>query len=117
MISYHPATDFMPMEAKRVILKIRMLGMIKHEGEIYSYALVKKFTDTGFAAFYGPTLKNDVYNAMRVLEKTGYIRMHSKVEKGKVKNYYAVTARGDRIMKGVGKMMLATVKEANKLFG
>ncbi|HUC39124.1 MAG TPA: PadR family transcriptional regulator [Candidatus Acidoferrum sp.] len=108
--------DFMPMEAKRIILKIRILGYLKVHGEIYSYALIKEFEKQGFCRFYGPTIKNDLYNALRVLEKAGYIKMHSKVDRGKSKNYYSITRGGTSTIKSVGKMMMGYIKEANRFF-
>jgi DNA-binding PadR family transcriptional regulator len=104
------------MEAKRIILKVRILGRLMNGGKVYSYALIKEFDKMGFSAFYGPTLKNDIYNTLRVLEKSGYIRMQSKTEIGKVKNYYSITKSGRVALKSVGKMMISTVKEAGKLF-
>jgi DNA-binding PadR family transcriptional regulator len=105
----------MPMELKRVILKARILGRLKH-GKTYSYAMIKEFEGSGFAEFFGPTIKNDTYNALGVLIKAGYIKMQPKVEGGKVKNYYALTARGDAALKSIGKLMVRTLKEASRLF-
>lgn len=112
----HFGVDFMPMEAKKIILKVRVLGRLMQGGKVYSYALIKEFSMQGFADFYGPTLKNDLYNTLRVLEKSGYIRLQAKVEKGKFKNYYTITKRGELALKSVGKMMVSTVKQAGKLF-
>ncbi|MFI5412283.1 MAG: PadR family transcriptional regulator [Candidatus Micrarchaeales archaeon] len=109
------ASKFMPMEVKRVILKIRILGRVK-AGKIYSYALIKEFEKSGFSEFFGPTLKNDTYNALKVLEKSNYIKMQAKIEGGKVKNYYTITKSGSETLKSVGKMMIGTMKEADKLF-
>jgi DNA-binding PadR family transcriptional regulator len=106
----------MPMEAKRIILKIRILGRLKLGGPIYSYALIKEFNKEGFAKFYGITLKNDLYNALRVLEKSGYIKVASKVERGKVKNYYTITKRGSVALGSVGKMIIKSIGKAAKLF-
>ncbi len=111
----HFASQFMPMEAKRVIIKLRILGRLK-AGKIYSYALIKEFEKSGFAEFYGPTLKNDTYNALHTLEKAKYIRLQTKVEGGKVKKYYTITQSGIAALKSVGKMMISTVKQASKLF-
>ncbi len=108
--------DFMPMEAKRIILKLRILGRLRQGGKVYSYALIKEFDRMGFADFYGPTLKNDIYNTLRVLEKSGYIKMQAKTGKGKIKNYYSITKRGTTALKSVGRMMIGTMKEAGKLF-
>ncbi len=105
----------MPMEAKRVVIKLRLLARIKC-GKIYSYALIKEFEKSGFAKFYGPTLKNDTYNALKVLEKAGYIKLQAKMEGGKIKKYYTITKAGENTLKSVGKMMISTIKEANKLF-
>ena len=113
--SAHFASQFMPMEAKRVIIKLRILGRLKSD-KTYSYALIKEFQKSGFADFYGPTLKNDTYNALNVLAKTGYIRMQPKMEGGKVKHYYTITRRGEEALKSVGRMMIGTMKEAGRLF-
>ena len=106
----------MPMEAKRIILKLRILGRLMEGGKVYSYALIKEFDKLGFGDFYGPTLKNDIYNTLRVLEKSGYIKMQAKIEGGKVKHYYSITKDGAIALKSVGKMMISTVKQAGKLF-
>ena len=115
--SAHFGVDFMPMEAKRIILKIRILGRLKQRGRTYSYALIKEFERRGFSKFYGPTLKNDMYNALRTLEKAGYIKPSSRAEGGKVKIYYTITERGEKALKSVGRMMMQTVKQAGRLFG
>jgi DNA-binding PadR family transcriptional regulator len=112
----HFGVDFMPMEAKRIILKIRILGRLVQGGRVYSYALIKEFDKMGFADFYGPTLKNDLYNTLRVLEKSGYIKMQAKMEGRKIKNYYSITKDGTIALKSVGKMMIGTVKQAGRLF-
>lgn len=109
------ATQFMPMEMKRIILKIRLLGRIK-AGKIYSYALIKEFEKSGFHHMYGPTLKNDTYNTLKVLEKSNYIKMTKKVEGGKVKKYYTITKPGIDAIKSVRKLMIGTIKQADKLF-
>ncbi len=109
------ASQFMPMELKRVILKIRILGRLKI-GDIYSYALIKEFEKSGFCDFFGPTIKNDTYNALKVLEKSGYIKMHVKLHGGRAQKYYKITREGSAALKSVGKMMISTMKEANKLF-
>lgn len=105
----------MPLELKRVILKARILGRLK-SGKTYSYAIIKEFEGSGFCDFFGPTIKNDTYNAFKTLEKAGYISLQPKVEGGKVKNYYALTKSGDYALKSLGKMMVGTLREANKLF-
>lgn len=112
----HFGADFMPMEAKRIILKIRILGRLKLGGRAYSYALIKEFDKMGFSKFYGPTLKNDIYNTLRTLDKAGYIKLSSKAERGKVKNYYTITKRGETALKSVGRMMIRTVRQADKVF-
>ncbi len=109
------ATEFMPMEMKRIILKIRLLSRIK-SGKIYSYGLLKEFRDSHFSKMYGPTLKNDIYNTLKALERSNYIKSSSKVSNGKMKNYYTITAGGINAMNSVRKLMMSTVKEADKLF-
>ncbi len=114
--SAHFGMNFMPMEAKRIILKIRILGRLKLRGKTYSYALIKEFEQFGLK-FYGPTLKNDMYNALRALEKAGYIKPSAKADGGKIKVYYTITPRGEKALKSVGKMMIQTVRQAGRLFG
>lgn len=104
----------MDMDMKRIILKIRILGMIK-KGKMYPYALIKEFESSGFCRFFGPTIKNDTYNSLKVLEKTGYIKMTAKMGDGKVKNYYSITSSGSMALKQLGKMMKSTLKDADKI--
>jgi DNA-binding PadR family transcriptional regulator len=104
----------MDMEMKRIILKIRILGRIKKE-KIYSYALIKEFEKMGFSKFIGSTLKNDTYNSLKVMEKSGYIKMTAKLSGGKVKNYYSITTSGSAALKQLGKMMKSTLKEADNI--
>ncbi len=104
----------MDMDMKRIILKARILGRIK-TGKTYSYALIKEFEHMGFSKFFGPALKNDTYNSLKVLEKAGYIKMTAKLDDGKVKHYYSITNSGSVAMKRLGKMMKSTLKEVDKV--
>ncbi len=105
----------MSMDVKRIILKIRIMGLIKKQ-RIYPYAIIKAFDKMGFSSFFGPTLKNDTYNALKMLEKAGYIKMNAKVEGGKAKTYYFITPQGSAMLAQMGKIMKATFKEVSKLF-
>ncbi len=106
----------MPLGIKRMVLRLRLLVMIKH-GKTYPYALLKQLEKTGFAAVMGSTLKNDVYNTLKSLERGGYIKVETRLESGKAKDYYTVTKKGEKTFKQVIRIMISSAKEANKQFG
>jgi len=106
--------DIMSKEMKRVVLKIRVLHRIM-AGQIYSYALIKEFEKLGFGKFIGPTLKNDTYNVLKSLEKSGYITPITKMEKGRVKIYYSITKRGRVATASLFKLLKKSLSEASGL--
>jgi DNA-binding PadR family transcriptional regulator len=105
----------MPLEIKHMVLRLRILARMK-TGRVYPYSLIKEFEKTGFGKVMGPTLKNDVYNTLKALEKTDYVKITTKLEKGRVKHYYTLTKKGDNTFKEVVKIMISSAKEANKQF-
>ncbi len=93
--------DFMTKDMRHTILKIRILVRIKSEST-YPYALIKEFESGHSAAFFGATIKNDVYNVLSSLEKSGYIKAVVR-NKGKAKKYYVITKKGSSTVASIGK--------------
>lgn len=108
--------NFMTRDMKRTVLKIRILMRIK-AGKTYPYALIKEFEATHFNKFVGPTIKNDTYNSLNALEKSGYIRGVLKTEMGKTKRYYTITKRGIRASTSIKKMFGGMLKYADSMLG
>lgn len=110
------ALELMPPEVKRMVLRFRLLARIK-QGRAYPYELIKEFEKNPFVrSMLGASLKNDVYNILKSLEKAGYIRLEAKMEKGKVKSYYTITRNGERAFRSAIKVMISAAREANREF-
>ncbi len=89
-----------------VILKLMVLKRIAI-GEVYSYALLKEFKQRtrhfnkgqGTPNMRGAVTKNDVYNTVNALERSGYIRVRARIEGGRLKKYYSITGEGKLALK------------------
>lgn len=103
---------YMTKDMSRIILKLIVLKKIQ-KGEIYSYALIKEFDNPKIAALmkkHGMTVKNDVYNTVGALEKSGYIRVKAKVEEGRIKKYYYITDSGVNALRDAKLIFLQSMK-------
>ncbi|MCL4404463.1 hypothetical protein M1583_00540, partial [Candidatus Marsarchaeota archaeon] len=70
-------TRYMSKELRRMIFKLMLLAEIK-EKKRYPYELINLMSDSRKAHFIGSKrseIKNDIYNIIRVLEKSGYIKL------------------------------------------
>lgn len=102
-------------EKKRIILRLRILRRIQ-VGKAYSYEISKEFGSGHLAKFFGKNIKNDVYNTINALESSGYIKVSTKVEGGRIKKYYSLTKKGSGVMKSAKRIMNDMAKEVTKLF-
>lgn len=107
--------NFLGTEMRRLILRVRILVRIK-AGKVYSYALMKEFSSGPFSRFMGRNIKNDVYNTIKSLEQSGYIRMSTKQEGGRPKKYYKLTKKGLVVLKSARGIQKEAAKELSKLF-
>lgn len=79
------------------ITKIIILSYIK-KTKTYPYELLKHIKNrNGFLA--GFLTKNDIYNMTASLEKEGFVKSHARLSGNKVKKWYTLTAKGDRVVK------------------
>lgn len=102
-------------EPKRMILRVRILQRI-HLGRTYSYEIVKEFSKSGLASFIGPTLKNDIYNTISMLEKNGYIKAKGTVEHGRAKKYFTLTSKGAATLRAAKKAFNAFAVQMGELW-
>lgn len=100
---------------RRLILQMRILVRIKY-GKVYSYALVKELSSAHFSSFFGKGIKNDVYNTIKSLEKSGYIRVSVKRDGGRLKKYYTITKKGDEAIRSAMKVQKEAAKVLAKIF-
>jgi DNA-binding PadR family transcriptional regulator len=91
--------SFLDKDMRSSMLKMFVLRKISREST-NPYALMKEFGKRrGFLARFGSTdVKNEIYNTVNSLEKSGYISSSQKTENGRVKNYYVLTLKGKRVM-------------------
>jgi DNA-binding PadR family transcriptional regulator len=106
----------MTKEMRRTILKIRILMRIKKK-KTYAYAILKEFGVGSFASFIGPKIKNDIYNSLSALEKSGYIKHSVKVTSTGIKKYYSITSKGIKASKTLKKAFEESMEYAMKILG
>ncbi|MDE1865141.1 MAG: PadR family transcriptional regulator [Candidatus Micrarchaeota archaeon] len=110
--------DFMTKDVKRVILKFRLLHEISMKPS-YSYELFDGMCNQAAASkFFGRTrseIKNNIYNTIAALEKSGYIETVSKIEGGKLKNYCYITPLGKKTLKRSKTFFLRSIRELSRM--
>lgn len=112
------AENFMSKDVKRIMLKFRLLHEISRNPS-YSYGLVDVLCKTAVASkFFGKSredIKNDIYNTINALEKSGYIKSARKIEDGKLKNYYHITPLGKETLRKSKAFFLKSVRELDEI--
>ncbi|MGD0729357.1 MAG: helix-turn-helix transcriptional regulator [Candidatus Micrarchaeaceae archaeon] len=106
-------SPYMTKDLARIVLKLIVLRHIEKK-EVYSYALIKDFNNPKISEFlkkHGSTVKNDIYNTVKALEKSGYIKVRAKVSDGRLKKYYYITERGKKAIKESKMLFLKSMKE------
>ncbi len=110
------AEKYMSKEMRRMIFKLMLLSEIK-EKKRYPYELIELMADPKKAKFMGSKksdIKNDIYNIVRMLEKSGYIKLVVS-KKRSDKKYYSITPEGREALVKSKKLMLRYMKELVKL--
>jgi DNA-binding PadR family transcriptional regulator len=113
---------------KKAILKARVLRMIGAR-RTYAYAIVKEIEGSPHAArfFRGRNeIKDEVYNTIKVLEKSGYIRLANEKsgparsakqpKSDRLTNYYTITKEGKSVLNGAKKILVSSIKEISDMF-
>ena len=109
----HPLAGYIGKDMRHIILKLVLVQKIS-KGPVYSYALISKLNNTRISNLLnkkGMALKNDIYNTLSSLERSGYIKSTSKIEKGKNRNYYKLTPKGKRILAASRTLFMKTMTE------
>ncbi len=110
-------TKYMSKEMRRMIFKLILLSEIK-EKKRYPYELIELMADSRKAKFIGSKrseIKNDIYNIIRGLEKSGYIRLVGNGKKTQDKKYYQITPQGRDALAKSKRLMLRYMHELVKL--
>ncbi len=109
---------YMTKDMARIVLKLILLHRIKREGA-YSYALIKELDNPRISKLLKKrsSAKNDIYNTVNILERSGYIKARSKIENGRLKKYYHITARGNDILKESKKLFMRTMRDLMGILG
>lgn len=109
---------FLNKDMKKIMLKMRILRMIDKEN-IYSYAIVKKFAErphSGRLFSSKRATKNEVYNTISALEKSGYIKQAGKSKSARAQNYYKTTSKGKSALASARKVFISSMKEVSHIF-
>jgi DNA-binding PadR family transcriptional regulator len=110
---YEYGNPYMTKDMARIILKLILLRRIQKKG-VYSYALIKEFDNSkisGFLKKHGSTVKNDIYNTVKALERSDYIKVKAKIEEGRLKKYYYMTEVGEKALAESKKLFLKSMSE------
>jgi DNA-binding PadR family transcriptional regulator len=104
---------YMTKDVRKMIFKLVILRRIK-EGKTYSYALIKEMNNHPYVQKFlekrSTSVKNDIYNTINALEKSGYLKVNAKMENGRVKKYYSLTEKGSRVLEDSKKVFMNSMK-------
>ena len=91
--------NFIGKEMKKTMLKIFLLRRIA-KTKTNSYTLLKEMSKRFSSRFFDSKeqIKNEIYNTINSLEKSGYIKSSKRVENGRAKNYYVLTLSGKHVV-------------------
>lgn len=108
------ANPYLTKDMRKQILKLMILRRVKN-GKAYSYAITKEFDNEQVSTFLkkstGTSVKNDVYNTIAALEKSGYIKQTAKAEAGRMKKYYGITPKGREALRVHKLIFMKAMKE------
>lgn len=92
--------NFVRDDVRRTLLKVHLLWRLG-KSSANPYSLVKEFGgDQLIYSFFRSKreLRDDVYNAIRSLEKAKLVTSVPKEENGRLKQYYSVTKEGEKVL-------------------
>lgn len=104
-------------EMRRMIFKFVILSEIRSKKR-YTYELVDMLSKHHASKLMGndkASIKNDIYNIMRSLEKSGYIKLAGKSKSGETKRYYRITPQGLQALIKSKKLMQKYLRELVKI--
>ena len=114
---------FFKNEVYSSMLKIIILSKLKKR-KFYAYSLLKEISKNTMIKNHfdvnNVKLKNDVYNTLRSLESSGYIKIYkiNSTAAGKPdakKAYYILTKQGAEVLLSIKKIFINTAQEIKKI--
>lgn len=108
--------NYLNKEMCRAILKFVLLKKIA-EGDRYPYSMFRELRRSHIAKFMkrgGGDIKNDVYNVLKSLEKSGYIKSEAKIELRKMKTYFVITPKGKAALYEAKGVFMKFMREVSK---
>ena len=103
---------YMNKDMRHMVLKLMLLRKIKG-GKTYSYALIKEFGNAKISSLlqkdYGD-VKNDIYNTIKVLEESGYIKAKAEMGGTRFKKYYTITRSGRAALAQTKRLFMDSMK-------
>ncbi len=104
-------------ELKNGVLKLMMLSYIRSH-RTYPYEIMKVIKSLesvhGYGIF-GNVSKNDIYNMTSSLEKGGYIKSRPTVKGSKINKVFAMTKKGNAVVRNKDRILLGMIKEMKRL--
>ncbi len=107
----------MTRNLRQFIIKMVLMVKIAH-GHAYSYELVKELSMHGRMKHFvkdRQALKNEVYNNIASLEKSGFIKSVSASSTGRTRKYYALTPKGRAAIRAAKSGMADTIKSLSRM--
>lgn len=105
-------------DIKKVVVKVKILKIIESR-KVYSYALIKEISDNKrIGSFFGSKkeIRDEVYNTIKILEKSGYITLTRRLTTGRRTNYYTITREGRMVLKNARSIFASSMKEISRMF-
>ncbi|MEM3201476.1 MAG: PadR family transcriptional regulator [Candidatus Micrarchaeaceae archaeon] len=113
----NPSDINMRKEMRHLIMRVVLLYKISRE-KTYAYALIKDLLRSRHfkhANIDAKVMKYEIYNALKALEKSGYIKPRSSAENGKLKIFYGITPKGRLALSDMSRIWKKTMAEVSKL--
>lgn len=104
-------------DLRKGIVKIMILSYIKKH-RTYPYQLlgiIKSLKPLHDQQMRSSITKNDIYNMTSALEKGGYIRSSTVMSGRKAKKIFAITKRGQGVVKNKNKIFFAMISQLKRL--
>ena len=111
--------SYMSKDMRHIVLKLLILKRIK-SGRTYSYALLKEFSNdriSGLLQKEKGNVKNDIYNTINALEKSGYIKVKADVNNARLKKYCTLTRSGKATLAQTKRIFISSMKSLMEIMG
>jgi DNA-binding PadR family transcriptional regulator len=105
-------------DMRHAVLKIIILRIIRHS-RTHAYAIMQKIKKIPHLKrlYSEQSMKNDIYNTIKILEQYGYITPKAASSNGRAKKVYSLTAKGLSALKKAKTIYLRALREAAQAIG